>query len=192
MHITQRRLKSFAIAHDSLPAFHAGYLAVTVLIAALLNVGAFALLIAAHAALDFVKYREVHGRPWHQTLLSTLRESLLDLFLLFGALVLAVYLHHGSSLIALSGLARAEASFFRGIILLAPRVEILWNGVWIFSNFKQHLFVSPEASGPWKRSERLSVVGVAISLLLIVLSFQFFDTEGVIKILDNQLVPWRI
>ncbi len=192
MHIHQRRLKSFAIAHDSLPAFHAGYLAVTVLIAALLNVGAFALLIVAHAALDFVKYREVHGRSWRRTLLSTLRESLLDLFLLCGALALAVYLHHGSSIVALSGLARAEASFLRGIILLAPRVEVLWHGMWIFSNFKQHLFVSPEASGAWKKSELFCGAGAAVSLLLLAISFQVFDVDGVVRILENQLVPWRL
>ena len=45
----------FAHRHDELPAFHAAYLVITVLCAALLSLGAFAALIVAHIALDYVK-----------------------------------------------------------------------------------------------------------------------------------------
>ena len=65
------RLRTFAWVHDELPAFHAAYLVLTFLTAALFNFGVFALLIAAHMMLDFVKYREVHGF----TLLNTFRRS---------------------------------------------------------------------------------------------------------------------
>ena len=189
----QHRLRVFAIDHDSLPAFHAGYLAVTVLIAALLNVGAFALLIVAHAALDLVKYHDIHRRSWHRTLLSTLRENLLDIFLLSGALFLAVYLHHGEGeIIAISGIVRAETSFLRGILLLIPRVEVLWNGVWVFANFRQHLLRSAEVTGPWRTKELLYGMGTVLSFFLIAVAPLLFDTNGVVKILADQLVPWKI
>ena len=189
----QHRLRAFALDHDSMPAFHAGYLVVTVLIAALLNVGAFALLIAAHAVLDLVKYHEVHRRSWQRTLLSTLRENLLDVFLLSGALLLAVYLHHGEGeIIAISGIVRAETSFLRGILLLIPRVEVLWNCLWIFANFRQHLFQSAEVTGLWRTRELMFGLGTVISLSLIAVAPVVFDSTSVVRILADQLVPWRI
>lgn len=191
MHIAQR-FRSFAIAHDDVPAFHAAYLVLTLLAAALLNVGAFVLLIVAHAGLDLVKYREVHGRAWPRTLASTLRESLLDLFLLSGALVLAVYLHHGTGIIAVSGIVRAETSLLRGLLHLLPRVGVLWNTLWIFTNIRHHLLRSPEATGPWKVREQLYLLGALGALLLLALAPSLFGAENVMTILTGQLVPWDV
>lgn len=191
MQIAQRFLR-FAIAHDDVPAFHAAYLVLTLLAAALLNTGAFALLIVAHAGLDLVKYREVHGRAWPRTLASTLRESLLDLFLLSGALVLAVYLHHGTGIVAVSGIVRAETSLLRGVLLLLPRVGVLWNTLWIFTNIRHHLLRSPEATGPWKVREQLYLLGTLGALLLLAVAPSLFGAENVMTILTGQLVPWEI
>lgn len=192
MHTNRNRFTAFAVAHDSLPAFHAAYLVLTLLAAALLNVGAFVILIVAHAGLDLVKYHEVHGRAWPRTLQSTLRESLLDIFLLSGALVLAVYLHHGTGIVAVSGIVRAETSLLRGLLLLLPRLGVLWNTLWVFTNVRYHLLRSPEASGPWTVREQLTLAGAACALLLLAASPSLFGAQNVLQTLTGQLVPWRV
>ena len=53
-------LRRILHSHDEYPAFHAGYLVLTFLIAALFNLGMFALLISAHMMLDYIKYTELH------------------------------------------------------------------------------------------------------------------------------------
>ena len=87
-------VRHFAHVHDDLPAFHAGYLVLTILVASLLNLGVFGLLIIAHMALDYVKYREHHGFSWRRTMEGMVRESLVDIALLGVGVVFAVYFHH--------------------------------------------------------------------------------------------------
>ncbi|MSR86945.1 hypothetical protein EXS70_02110 [Candidatus Peribacteria bacterium] len=192
MHNLALRLKGFAMDHDDLPAFHAGYIALTLIAAALFNVGLFALLTAAHAGLDIVKYREIHHRSWKRTLLSTFREGLFDILMLTVGLTLSVYLHHDAAgIVALSGMLRIEVSVLRGLILLVPRVEILWHLLGVFVNVKLHLLQSSEACGPWRRIERVNLAGVLLALTLLTLAPILLDPSTVGSVLVDELVPWR-
>ena len=73
---------TFARGHDDIPAFHAGYLLLTFLAAALFNLGICAIFVCGHMSLDLYKYRDVHHYTWMQTVRATMLESLVDLMLL--------------------------------------------------------------------------------------------------------------
>ncbi len=185
-------VRAFAIAHDGIPAFHAAAILLTVIAAALLNTGAFALLIAAHASLDIVKYREVHGMRWGTTIVATIRESLLDLLFLSLALCFALYLHHGQSIFVLSGMVRLERILIRILGIGLARLEVLLHGLWVFSNIRQHLTDVRDATGPWRSSELLWLCGFISTLLFIVASPLVLESGALSTVLYEQLVPWRI
>src|SRR3990167_7218691 len=102
MHIqpTSANLSRILHQHDEYPAFHAGYLVLTFLIAALFNLGMFALLIFAHMMLDYIKYTEFHQYGHRKALRAMISESAVDVVLLLVGLVFVVYLHHSAGLIA--------------------------------------------------------------------------------------------
>ncbi|MBI2636497.1 hypothetical protein HYW84_04205 [Candidatus Peregrinibacteria bacterium] len=188
----RRHALAFAVSHDNIPAFHAASILLTVIAAALFNTGAFALLIAAHASLDVVKYREIHGMKWSGTLAATARESLLDLFFLSLALCLALYLHHGQSVFVLSGITRLEEILVRVFGIMFARFEVLWHGLWVFSDIRQHLRDVRDAVGPWRPREILWLSGLIGALLFIAVS-PFVLKQGVASaVLYEQLTPWRI
>ena len=195
MELALQRAYGFAVRHDDLPAFHAAYLAVTFIAAALLTTGAFAVLVAAHMALDVVKYSEIHRFSWKATVTATLRESLLDLFFLSLALVLAVYLHHTAGIVVVSGLIRSEEILLRGIGMVLPRMAVLCNFLWIMSTLREHMLLVQKGigGGQWRRSEIVCGTALAACLFLIALApFMLRDQEAVLRILTKELVPWRM
>lgn len=192
MHTAFRSVRRFACAHDDVPAFHAVSIVLTLLAAALLNVGAFVVLIAAHAGLDLVKYRDVHNMGWGRTLFATFRESLLDLLFLAVALCFSLYLHHGQSVFALSGILRAEEILIRLFGIGLMRLEVLLHGMWVFSNVRQHALDIRAATGSWKRRETLWLCGLILATGFIVSAPFFMGPETVSDVLYEQLVPWRI
>ena len=133
-------LKRFAHYHDDLPAFHAAYLVLTFLAAAVLNMGFFAFLIVVHMALDCVKYREIHRFSWPKAIEGMLRESLIDLTLLFFGLVVAVYLHPiVTGLSGIKGLMLAEITILRGIGVMGTKLTILYDTLKILAHVEQYL-----------------------------------------------------
>lgn len=193
MHALQLTIRRFAIAHDETPVFHAVYLVLTFLAAALLNVGTFGLLVLAHMVLDLVKYREFHAMPWGRTLGATFRESLIDLFLLALALCLAVYLHHGQSIVALSGFLRMEVTIVSAFAVLLPRLEVTWHLLGVFGNIRKHLQHMHGVTGALRMYERLMLAGFFLSVLLVVIApVVLGDSASVSHVLADELLPWRL
>lgn len=192
MYRVTHRVRAVAGAHDDFPAFHVLSIALTLLAAAMLNIGAFIVIIAAHAALDIVKYRELHTFSWAKTLEATLRESLLDIFFLSLALCFTLYLHHGQSVFALSGLVRFEEVFLRLFGIGLARLEVLLHGIWVFSDVRQHVRDVRDATGPWRCTEIVCLCACAASLMFIIVSPLLMGPGEAAKVLGEQLVPWRI
>ncbi len=192
MHTATRRFHSFALTHDDFPAFHAAYLVLTLLIAAMLNLGFFVLLIAAHMVLDVIKYREIHKKRWRQVIRATIRESLVDLMLLSIAIFFGVTLHHLTGVIALGGILRAEATILRGLALLLARLEILWHTIGVFTHIRDYMLeVTKGFDKPWTPFERVCI-GVALGSLTLTALVPFalhLDAVTFARILADLLVP---
>lgn len=187
-------MRHFAHVHDDLPAFHAGYLVLTLLVASLLNMGAFALLIVAHMTLDFVKYREHHGFTWRRTMEGMVRESLVDIALLSIGLVFAVYLHHTVGLASLSGLLRAEMTVVRAAAMLVPKVKILHDFLKIISHIRHYMDrVHPRFKKGWSRLDHFFFATVYVSVFLILMAPVLMGTEGstITRILGQELIPFH-
>jgi hypothetical protein len=164
------RFRGFAARHDDLPAFHAAYLTGTLIVAALLNLGAFALLILVHVLLDIVKYRDFQRLSWAKTLEGTARESLVDGTLLLTALTFSIYFHHSAGFLASAGgVFRAEMTIVRGLFLLIPKITILHNVLCILSNL-QHYYATmhPRLGKSLLPVERCYVICLALTVLLLI------------------------
>jgi hypothetical protein len=190
------RLHSFAVRHDSLPAFHASFLALSLLSASLFNLGAFAMLVLAHMTLDVVKYRELHGMNWKRTIEGVIRESLVDMTLLLLGLVFAIYLHHSLPLIAgLSGLLRAEVTIVRAIGTVIPRLVILYDFLKILAHIESYLAsIHPRLKKNLTGMELVCItsLGVCFALFATAPLLLSLDAPHFLKILSEELVPWRV
>jgi len=189
-------LRDFAHHHDELPAFHAGYLILVLLFAALFSMGAFGVLILAHMSLDVVKYREVHGYTWRGVVAGTFHESLIDLALLTVGFTFAVYLHHSVVGIAsLSGFMRAEVTVIRSLGMLIPKLKILHHFLKVVTNLYEYLqSVHPQMEKGLSTLERVSLFALLTSLLLLVLSPMLLqiDLVQLQGILLEELIPWKL
>jgi len=190
---TLQHIRIFAHTHDDLPAFHAGYLVLTFLVAAMFNMGTFAILVIAHMSLDIVKYREVHGLPWRGVIEGTVRESLMDLTIFFVGIVFAVYLHHSVAGIAtLSGFMRAELTVVRALGTIIPKVTILHHILYIMAHIQQYLnSIHPQIRKGWSQLEKVCLVSFAISLLLLALapSILALDAPQLGQIILEEMMP---
>ena len=187
-------VRHFAHVHDDLPAFHAGYLVLTLLVASLLNLGAFGLLIIAHMSLDLVKYREHHHFTWRRTFEGMMRESLVDIALLSIGAVFSVYLHHTVGLASVSGLLRAELSVVRAAAMLVPKLKILHNMLKIVSHLHHYLDQAhPRISKGWSQIDRFCFFTIAASVFLIVAApaLMGVEMETVMFILRGELLPFH-
>ena len=163
--------RAFAHRHDELPAFHAAYLVVAVLSAALFSLGLFAALIAMHMALDFVKYREVHHCSLSRTLQGMTRESMRDVMLLTVGLVCTVYLHHTMGMAALSGLVRSEAVILQAIGTVLPRYFILNESLLVMLHIRDYIaHQHPRMGKEWNAMEITQMLIIAASILLLAIS----------------------
>lgn len=194
MYTASLALRAFAHDHDELPAFHAAYMVLVLMAAALLNSGVFALLIAAHMSLDVVKYHDVHGFSWPATFRASFRESLTDLALLGFAIVAGVYLHHGSSIAAAGGVYRAEIVIMRALAIVIPRMEILCHVLHVFSGITAHMrAIGKKARLPFKRWERWVFAALGLELALVAMGpwLLHMDLPHYVEMLADNLVPWR-
>lgn len=189
-------MRIFAQRHDDLPAFHAAYLVLTILVAALLNLGAFGLLIFAHMVLDTVKYREIHHLSWQQTLRATLRENLFEYTLFALGFLIAVYLHHSLPGIAgISGLLRSEITIARGIGTLLPKTEILQRFLHVIFHLRHHLAHMETPIGErLTPTERFSLVLIGCSALLLLLAPTILHISGtqLFLITQEEIIPWHM
>lgn len=190
---TSLSLKQFARQHDDLPAFHAGFLVLTFLAAAMFNLGVFALMILAHMSLDAVKYRDVHHLKGHKVAEGVIRESLVDITLLLIGLAFAVYLHHSLPVIGgLMGLARAETSILRAVVTLLPKVKILHGTLCILSNIQNYLaHIHPRMGKGWSVTDKLCFAfsACAIALVIAAPTLLQIDAAHFEQILFSELIP---
>ena len=177
-----------------MPAFHAGYLVVTFLIAALFNLGMFALVIIAHMTLDYVKYTELYGYSRRNTWKAMLSESSIDIVLLLIGFVFAVYLHHGVEMAAVSGLVRAAVTLARGLGTVIPKLEILYRFVDTLMNPQEHMqHVQETVRARWTFSFACMIFLGGVCVLLLILAPVILTLDGALleKVLMDQMIPWN-
>jgi hypothetical protein len=176
------RLGQFVRAHDDMPAFHAAYFVLSLLAAALLNLGAFAVLIAVHMALDAAKHAGKDNR-----LVFVLRDSLVDIALFLTGLVFALYLHPAGGLVALSGLLRAESSIVRAIGMLVPRFALLRHAG------REIAVQNPYLPSVWSGREKIALAAIAACVVLVALAPALgLHGAAFTHILREQLTPWNL
>jgi hypothetical protein len=192
-HLLLPSVRRFAHRHDELPAFHAAYFVITVLTAALFSLGLFTALIAAHMALDVVKYREVHALSMRKTLEGVFRESLLDVMLLLVGFTFAVYLHHTMGIAGVSGLLRSELTILRGIGTLLPKFAITSDLLKICVHFHQYLHhPDPRIGKGWSSLEQLQILTIVLALALLFVAAPMMGVgQGhVLGIIGGELLFW--
>jgi len=188
-------IKAFAHRHDDLPAFHAGFLILTLLAAAMFSLGAFGLLIVAHMCLDFVKYREYHGYSWRLTCKGIVRESLMDITLFMIGLMFSVFLHHSIAFPGISGVMRTEITIIRMFGTIIPKMKILHNFLKIVSHIRHYLdHAHPHLRKHWSSVDRVCFWSLGLTTLLLILSAPILQVEYsvIIEILKVELVPRMI
>lgn len=188
-------IRNFAHSHDDIPAFHAGYLILAILFAALFNLGAFLLLIVAHMSLDLVKYRERHGFSWVKTGEGILRESLNDITLLSIGLALSVYLHHHIGISTISGLLHLHVSIIRSLILLVPKFQILRHFLTVVLHLRRYIQdLHPGMSRGWSGPEQccFAMIGITLTLVVFAAPLMHVPWSLVGDILAEELIPWRL
>ena len=186
-------LRTFAHRHDDLPAFHAGYLILTLLAAAMFSLGAFGLLIVAHMTLDLVKYREYHGYGWKLTMKGIVRESLMDITLLMIGMVFSVFLHHSVAFPGLSGIMRTEIMVIRLFGTLIPKIKILHNFLKVVAHIRHYLdHAHPHLRDHWSTVDRVCFWALGFSVFLIVFSAPILRVSYsvVFEILREEMIPW--
>lgn len=200
MHTTSLRpwnsIRSFAHNHDNLPAFHAAYLVLTFLAAAMLNIGFFAVIILGHMALDIFKYREVHQLSWKRTIEGTIRESIVDCTLLLFGLVIAVYLHPSlTGLAGIKGMMLAELTIVRGIGVMTPKLKILFELLKILSDVDHYLMrLHPRFGKHLTMVEYVCSFSICISLGMLIIApiLLMLTNQHYAMILLSELIPWKL
>ena len=187
-------LTYFAKHHDELPAFHAAYLALTIIAAAMLNLGFFAVLVLIHMALDVYKYKVVHHGTWAEVAEGVVRESLLDITLLLLGMVFAVYLYNvtlGGGTTELS----IKMNILRAMLLFIPKLTILHHFLKVVSHVHHYIQnMHVHIHKPWRPVEITCMVICLIALFLLAFapSLLQLDRDIIIHIVANILNPLKI
>lgn len=191
---TLRTVRSFAHEHDNLPAFHAAYLVLTLLAAALFNLGFFALLIVLHMALDVFKYRDVHRYSWTKTVEGMMRESIVDISLLAMGLVIAVYLHPSLLIFSgMKGMMLAEITLLRSVGVITPKLKILYDFLKIAAHIDLYVrHVHPRIGKEFSVVEYVAVFSLLLSISLLIAAplLLLVDPAQYLNILVEEMVPW--
>lgn len=191
-----KSIRTFAHQHDDLPAFHAAYLVLTFLAAALFNLGFFAVIIAVHMALDTFKYREVHGLSWKRTIEGVIRESLIDCTLFLFGLVISVYLHASlTGLSGIKGMMLAEITVLRGVGIMTPKLKILYEMLKILSDLDHYLMrLHPRFGKNAGLIEYVCMFSICVTLgmLLIAPILLMLTFDQYAFILIDELTPWHL
>lgn len=195
-HFSLRSIRSFAHQHDNLPSFHAAYLVLTLLAAAMFNLGFFTILIAAHMVLDVYKYREHHRLPWSRVIEGVIRESIVDVTLLLFGLVIAVYLHPSvTGLSGIKGMMLAEVTVLRGIGIITPKLKILYDILKILSDVEHYLSRKHQRFGrnPVLIEYVCSFsICITLGMLIIAPTLLMISGDSYFAILITELTPWRL
>lgn len=188
MHILSNRLRLFAHQHDDIPAFHAAYLVSTFLVAAIFNLGFFAILIVLHMLLDYVKYRDYFRFPVGLTIKAVLLESIVDIALFLLSMTFAVYLSTELAFPLLSGLGRSGLTILRALGTIVPKIHIAEHMLTIVLNLHLYLYTPhPDIRKPLSAAHRYSVLTSFLCLALLALSFSLFGLVDVLSVMQSEL-----
>ena len=184
------RFRIFAHRHDDIPAFHAAYLVGTFLAASVLHLGFFAILIAAHMCLDYVKYRDYFHYDLRLTFKAMALESVVDIALFLIAMTFAVYFSNSFLLAAASGMTRSGLTVLKAFGTVVPKIRILEEAVLIALNLHAYLYTPhTDIRKPLSRTHQLALatIGVA-SVLIVAASLHFIGNEmEFLSILSREL-----
>ncbi len=188
--------RPFGISYDDLPAFHAAYFMLVLIFAGIFNLGFFAMLILAHIAFDFYKYRYVLCNRRISAGYAVFRENLPDLALFFLALSSLVYLNPSVSLIAtLTGSRVTHIVIVRALAVWLPKLTILHHSLRIAFHYSEYLHT------PNVRLQKTWSLTDYVYLSTIFLSFCFLAIAPIVLKLDplqmqdillGQLIPWKV
>lgn len=190
-----RSLRAFAHEHDDLPAFHAAFLVLTFLAAAMFNLGFFAVLILVHMGLDVFKYRDVHRFTWKKTVEGVVRESIVDIALFMMGLAVSVYLHPALAFYTgIKGLMLAELTVLRAVGIMTPKLKILYDFLKILAHVDQYLHHVHHRMG--KQAALIEYVSmfslcVTVGMLMIAPILLMIDGVQYVEILKQELTPWH-
>ena len=174
-----------------MPAAKAAHIVAIVLAAALLNLGAFAILILLHMVLDLLKHRELYELKSAKALHATWRDNIVDVALLLISVRVALYLHRAGGVVAVSGLIRADMFLIQGLAIFLPKAEILCRGIHVISDVRRRVTTSAPVQWAFTHTlARTALIGCIVLLLIapIVLKFR---TESLAAFVDTELVPWH-
>lgn len=187
--------RTLILEHDDLPAFRAGFIVLSFLAAAMFPFGLFALLIVAHMAMDFVKYREVHGFTWRQTLRGTARENVDDLSYLMFGLIVAILSRPQVYIANLEWFFQGKQVLVAAGVILLSKLIILTHFLSVILHPVQHNKATSYATSPrWRMSEQMyaSLFLVLLLFLLIAPRILALDEPQFHKVLLHQMVPWKV
>jgi hypothetical protein len=175
-------------AWREMPAFRSGFFVAMGIVAALLNMGAFVLLLAARMTISVVRFRERRGYTWLRTSLALAKEHWLDLLLFTGALLLVTYGDVGMnvSVNIAETLYGMTLVFLKGWLMLRLLPPLLHP-------LKE--LEDSESSQPFLTAQDqfgLCLILVGWFLLLLTPSFVPGGWRTVAFLLKRELVPWRM
>ena len=188
------RLRSFALAYEDLPAFHAAYFMLVLIFAGLCDLGFFALLIGFHLVVDFLKYRYVLNMSYAKVIAMQYRENLTDVALFLLGLSAYLYLNAELPMIAgLTGAAATRVTIIRGGLVLLPKLTILHHTLRMVFSMHEHLHsknMRPKAK--WSVGERTaSIIFILSFFALVAASFILSMSVGdIVTLLMPELIPW--
>ena len=177
--------------HDDLPAFHAAYLVAAILSAAIFNVGFFLLLIAVHAALDYIKYRDLMRMKVMKSIRAVAMENMVDIALLLLALTCSVYLHHTFALAFVSGALRSTLTIARAAATIIPKFEVLEHGTGIIAHVHEYLHTpNPSLGESVLRVHHWSALTIAacVTLLLVAIPLYGNQQADLVGVLQHELL----
>lgn len=194
-HIAYASFSRFAKTHDDLPAFHAAYLVLTILAAALLNLGFFAMIIGIHMALDIVKYREYHGFTWKRTFEGVIRESVVDVTLLSMGLVFAIFLHPSlTGMMGMQGLMLAEVTILRAVGVMTPKLKIVFEFLKILSHLDHYMTtLHPRLGKHTSMIEYVCMFSLCVTMGMLISAPLLLDitVERFLGMLVSEMLPWK-
>lgn len=195
MHTILHHVKLFAKAHDDMPAFHAGFLVLSVLVSLFFSMGVFAMLILFHAALDVAKYRMVHNLSARGTLKGVIRENLLDVTLVTIGLTAAVCFHHHIFFGSVSSLVRADIFLLRMIGTTLPKMQIFHSFMCVAASMRSYIHTKHEQlEMPWSAFDKACFIIMLLGIALFLATPFIFgiDQSTIQKILVEEMTPHMV
>ncbi len=190
------QIRRVVLPYEKLPSFHAAYLMLVLVFAALCNLGFFTILVIAHISLDYLKYRvNFQYEPW-EAFRGMMKESLVDVALLLLALSTFVYLNQSLPIIAdLEGARVLHVTVVRALALILPKLTILHHSLRVLFHVPSYFQTPyPKLYKPFRLSDYVCIATCFIAAGLLIASpfILHISIDQLKEILLQQMIPWVI